>query len=102
MFDVLVDDGVKLYVNDQLLIDKWVTTSAEYTNAIALQAGVPICPVAVRGTDVLRPFSRVDVSIGPPIHPDPPAWWSLSQRVSQVVESVQRAITSGLQRRRVQ
>ena len=66
----------------------------------ALQAGVSICPVAVRGTDVLRPFSRVDVSIGPPIHPDPPAWWSLSQRVGQVVERVQRALTKGLQRRR--
>jgi 1-acyl-sn-glycerol-3-phosphate acyltransferase len=66
----------------------------------ALQAGVPICPVAVRGTDVLRPFSRVDVSIGPPILPDPPAWWSLSRRVGEVVASVQRAITSGLQRRR--
>jgi len=37
----------------------------------ALQAGVPISPVAVRGTDVLRPFSRVDVTIGrrsDPIH----------------------------------
>jgi 1-acyl-sn-glycerol-3-phosphate acyltransferase len=66
----------------------------------ALQAGVPICPVAVRGTDVLRPFSRVDVSIGTPVHPDPPAWWSLSQRVGQVVERVQRALASGLQRRR--
>jgi 1-acyl-sn-glycerol-3-phosphate acyltransferase len=66
----------------------------------ALQAGVPICPVAVRGTDVLRPFSRVDVSIGPSIHPDPPAWWSLGQRVSQVVERVQHALASGLQRRR--
>jgi 1-acyl-sn-glycerol-3-phosphate acyltransferase len=65
----------------------------------ALQAGVPICPVAVRGTDVLRPFSRLDVTVGAPIHPDPPAWWSLSQRVGQVVESVQRAIASGLQRR---
>jgi hypothetical protein len=54
----------------------------------ALQAGVPICPVAVRWTDVLRPFSRVDVSIGAAIHPDPPAWWSLSQRVGQVVETV--------------
>src|SRR5260370_41439814 len=39
----------------------------------ALQAGVPISPVAVRGTDVLRPFSRVDVTIAPPIKPDPPA-----------------------------
>lgn len=65
-----------------------------------LQAGVPICPVAVRGTDVLRPFSRVDVSIGPPIIPDPPAWWSLSRQVGEVVAKVQRAITLGLQRRR--
>jgi 1-acyl-sn-glycerol-3-phosphate acyltransferase len=66
----------------------------------ALQAGVPICPVAVRGTDVLRPFSRVDVSIGPPIRPDPPAWWSLRMRVGEVVDRVQRAIASGLQRNR--
>jgi 1-acyl-sn-glycerol-3-phosphate acyltransferase len=66
----------------------------------ALQAGVPICPVSVRGTDVLRPFSRVDVSIGPPIHPDPPTWWSLSRKVGHVVETVQSAIASGLKRRR--
>jgi 1-acyl-sn-glycerol-3-phosphate acyltransferase len=65
----------------------------------ALQAGVPICPVAVRGTDVLRPFSRIDVSIGPPIQPDPPAWWSLSRRVGQVVENVQGALLRGLRRR---
>jgi 1-acyl-sn-glycerol-3-phosphate acyltransferase len=66
----------------------------------ALQAGVPISPVAVRGTDVLRPFSRIDITVGPPILPDPPAWWSLSQRVSQVVANVQRAISTSLQRRR--
>jgi 1-acyl-sn-glycerol-3-phosphate acyltransferase len=66
----------------------------------ALQAGVPISPVAVRGTDVLRPFSRIDVTISTPIQPDPPAWWTLSQRVSQVVENVQKAIASGLQRRK--
>jgi 1-acyl-sn-glycerol-3-phosphate acyltransferase len=66
----------------------------------ALQAGVPISPVAVRGTDVLRPFSRIDVTIGPPILPDPPAWWSLGQRVSKVVDNVQRAIAGGLRRRR--
>ena len=66
----------------------------------ALQAGVPISPVAVRGTDVLRPFSRVDVTIAPPIKPDPPAWWTIGQRVAQVVDNVQRAITTGLQRRR--
>jgi 1-acyl-sn-glycerol-3-phosphate acyltransferase len=66
----------------------------------ALQAGVPISPVAVRGTDVLRPFSAVEVSIAPPIRPDPPAWWSVGQKVAQVVDSVQRAITAGLQGRR--
>jgi 1-acyl-sn-glycerol-3-phosphate acyltransferase len=66
----------------------------------ALQAGVPLAPVAVRGTDQLRPFSRVDVTIGPPVRPDPPAWWTVGQKVSQVVESVQRAISTGLQRRR--
>ena len=66
----------------------------------ALQAGVPICPVAVRGTDLLAPFRRVDVTISPAIRPDPPAWWALSQRVATVVEGVRNAITSGLQRRR--
>jgi 1-acyl-sn-glycerol-3-phosphate acyltransferase len=66
----------------------------------ALQAGVPVCPVAVRGTDVLVPFRRVDISIGPPVHPDPPAWWALSRRVTNMVERVQRAIATSLQRRR--
>jgi hypothetical protein len=38
-FDTVTDDGVKLWVNDQLLIDKWQTQSGtEWTNAIALQA----------------------------------------------------------------
>ena len=46
----------------------------------ALQAGVPVCPVAVRGTDVLAPFRRIDVTIGPAVRPDPPAWWALQQR----------------------
>ena len=33
------DDGVKLWVNDQLLIDKWQSqTGTEWTNAIPLQA----------------------------------------------------------------
>jgi len=65
----------------------------------ALQAGVPVCPVTVRGTDVLRPFARIEVSIGPPVPPDPPAWWELSRRVTQMVENVRRALTSGLHRR---
>jgi len=67
----------------------------------ALQAGVPIVPVAVRGTDVLRPFSRIDVVIEPPIQPDVPAWWELSRRVTQVVENVRQALTKGLRGRRL-
>jgi 1-acyl-sn-glycerol-3-phosphate acyltransferase len=66
----------------------------------ALQAGVPISPVAVKGTDALWPFRRIEVSIGPPIKPDLPAWWELSRRVSSVVESVRNAISSALARRR--
>jgi 1-acyl-sn-glycerol-3-phosphate acyltransferase len=66
----------------------------------ALQAGVPVCPVAVRGTDVLYPFRRIEVSIAPPILPDPPAWWALSQRVASVVENVRVALSSALQRRK--
>ncbi len=39
-FNVRSDDGVKLWVNDQLLIDKWVSQSAtDWTNSIALQGG---------------------------------------------------------------
>jgi uncharacterized protein (DUF1800 family) len=38
-FDTLTDDGVKLWVNDQLLIDKWQSQGAtDWTNAITLQA----------------------------------------------------------------
>ncbi|TMC84209.1 MAG: 1-acyl-sn-glycerol-3-phosphate acyltransferase [Chloroflexi bacterium] len=66
----------------------------------ALHAGVPICPVAVTGTDTLRPFSRVEVSIGPPVMPDLPAWWALSRRVTGVVDRVRTALTTALSRRR--
>jgi 1-acyl-sn-glycerol-3-phosphate acyltransferase len=66
----------------------------------ALQAGVPIVPVAVRGTDFLLPFRRIEVDIEPPIHPDPPAWWELSRRVTNVVENVRLALTKGLRGRR--
>ena len=66
----------------------------------ALQAGVPVCPVAVRGTDNLYPFRRIEVSIAPAILPDPPAWWALSRRVAQMVENVRAAIASNLLRRR--
>jgi 1-acyl-sn-glycerol-3-phosphate acyltransferase len=65
----------------------------------ALHAGVPVCPVTVRGTDVLRPFARIEVAIGPAIQPDPPAWWELGRRVTQMVENIRRALTVGLRRR---
>jgi len=39
-FDVRSDDGCRLYINDQLLINKWQTQGAtDWTNAIMLQAG---------------------------------------------------------------
>ena len=66
----------------------------------ALQSGVPILPVAVKGTDALWPFRRIEVSIGQPVMPDVPAWWELSRRVSSIVESVRSAISSALARRR--
>lgn len=65
----------------------------------AVQAGVPICPVAVRGTDVLRPFSRVEIAIAPSVKPDLPAWWELSRRVAGVVDRVRNAITGALARK---
>jgi uncharacterized protein (DUF1800 family) len=41
IFDVKSDDGCRLWVNDQLLIDKWQSQGVtDQTNAIALQAGV--------------------------------------------------------------
>jgi 1-acyl-sn-glycerol-3-phosphate acyltransferase len=66
----------------------------------ALQAGVPVVPVTVRGTNSLWPVRRIEVSIGAPIQPDPPAWWALSQRVALVVQRVGDALTANLQRRR--
>jgi len=66
----------------------------------ALQAGVPISPVAVRGTDSLFPFKCIEVSIGPTVMPDPPTWWGLTRRVSTVVDRVRSAIYAALNRRR--
>ena len=66
----------------------------------ALQAGVPVVPVAVSGTDSLWPFHRIDVSIGTPIQPDLPAWWELSRRVTGMVDRVRGAISTALSRRR--
>ena len=66
----------------------------------ALNAGVPICPVAVRGTDALFPFKRIEIAIGPPILPDLPAWWELGRRVNAVVDRVRASIATALTRRR--
>src|SRR5947207_10674750 len=66
----------------------------------ALQAGVPVSPVAVAGTGSLWPFKRTEVSIGPPIQPDFPAWWEVSRRVTGMVDRVRTAITAALSRRR--
>jgi 1-acyl-sn-glycerol-3-phosphate acyltransferase len=65
----------------------------------ALQAGVPICPVAISGVERLRPFARITVSIGPPVWPDPPRWWDLNRRVNRLLESVRRAIMHSFDRR---
>ncbi|HXM56874.1 MAG TPA: lysophospholipid acyltransferase family protein [Candidatus Dormibacteraeota bacterium] len=66
----------------------------------ALQAGVPICPVALSGLDRLRPFGRVEVSIGPPVRPDPPAWWTFQGRIEGVLERVRRSIIEAFDQRR--
>jgi 1-acyl-sn-glycerol-3-phosphate acyltransferase len=74
----------------------------------ALQAGVPICPVAIAGLDRFRLFGQVLISVGPPIRPDPPRWWGLSRQVVEVVDRVRRSILrafgrepgSGAERRR--
>jgi 1-acyl-sn-glycerol-3-phosphate acyltransferase len=65
----------------------------------ALQAGVPISPVAVSGAGSLWPFSRVTVSIGAPVQPDLPAWWELSRRVAAVVDRVRASLAGALGRR---
>ena len=66
----------------------------------ALQAGVPISPVAVNGTNWLWPFRRIEVTIGRPILPDLPAWWGLSLRVNGLVDRVRNALSTALARRR--
>lgn len=64
----------------------------------ALEAGVPICPVALSGLDRLRPFGRVEVSIGPPIRPDPPGWWTVQRRIEGILDRVRRSILRALDR----
>jgi 1-acyl-sn-glycerol-3-phosphate acyltransferase len=64
----------------------------------ALQAGVPVVPVAIDGLASLRPFARVTISIGTPVYPDAPGWWNPSRRVLKVVESIRRAILTAFDR----
>ena len=64
----------------------------------ALQAGVPIVPVAIEGLDRLRLGSRVTITVGTPVYPDPPSWWNPSRRVLKVVDSVRRAILTAFDR----
>jgi 1-acyl-sn-glycerol-3-phosphate acyltransferase len=66
----------------------------------ALQAGVPVVPVAVTGTGSLRPWRRIEISIAPPVMPDLPTWWELSRRVAGMVDRVRGAISTALTRRR--
>jgi len=66
----------------------------------ALHAGVPVVPVAVTGTDSLRPWRRIEVSIAPAVLPDLPAWWELSRRVAGMVDRIRSAISTALTRRR--
>jgi 1-acyl-sn-glycerol-3-phosphate acyltransferase len=58
----------------------------------SLQAGVPVVPVALEGVDRLRIRGSVRVTIGRPVYPDPPRWWSMQRRVARTVDSVRRAI----------
>jgi 1-acyl-sn-glycerol-3-phosphate acyltransferase len=62
----------------------------------ALQAGVPISPIALSGLERLRPFGRARISITPPIRPDPPGWWALNRRVESMVGRVRRSILRAL------
>jgi 1-acyl-sn-glycerol-3-phosphate acyltransferase len=62
----------------------------------ALQAGVPIVPVALSGLDRLRPLGRARISIAPPIRPDPPGWWALNRRVEGLVARVRGSILNAL------
>ena len=63
----------------------------------ALEAGVPIVPVALTGVDRLRVRSLVQVSVGPPIQPRPPLWWT-QRKVIGIVSAVREAILDAFAR----
>ncbi len=64
----------------------------------ALQAGVPIVPIAIEGIDQLRLRGTVTITVGRPVYPDAPVWWNPSRRVLKVVDSVRRAILTAFRR----
>lgn len=66
----------------------------------ALQAGVAVVPVTLEGLDRLRLFGRVRITVGAPVWPEPPRFWDLQRRVSQLVERVRGAIELGFERTR--
>ena len=103
VYQLLARDGVVLiFPEGRYSRGRALRTLKVGIGYFALQAGVPVCPVTVTGTDFLYPFRRIEVSIGPPVRPDPPAWWGLSRRVADVVEDVRRALVRGLVRKRNQ
>ncbi|MGH7777670.1 MAG: lysophospholipid acyltransferase family protein, partial [Candidatus Dormibacterales bacterium] len=58
----------------------------------ALEAGVPVVPVALAGVDRLKFRSLVEVAVGPPVRARPPLWWSTQRRVVGTVAAVRQAI----------
>jgi 1-acyl-sn-glycerol-3-phosphate acyltransferase len=64
----------------------------------ALQAGVPICPIAISGLERLRLRGRSRLSFGPPVWPDPPRFWGFNRQVQRMVDRVRRAILRRLDR----
>ena len=66
----------------------------------ALQAGVPVVPLVLRGVDTLHLFGRVSVTIEPAILPNPPAWWEPSRRILAVVEQVRQSFQRVFERTR--
>jgi 1-acyl-sn-glycerol-3-phosphate acyltransferase len=64
----------------------------------SLQAGAPICPVAISGLERLRLFGEVRISVGLPVWPHPPVWWNVNRRVAHMLSSVRRAILGAFDR----
>jgi 1-acyl-sn-glycerol-3-phosphate acyltransferase len=99
VYQVLARGGaVLIFPEGRYSIGRQLRPLKKGVGHFALQAGVPICPVAIAGLERLRPFKEVHVSIGRPIWPDAPRWWSFNRRVLRVVESVRRAILRAFDR----